>query len=247
MSLTSVIHNEFQQGSTEWMHARAGIPTASEFDSLISPKWEIRKGKTPETYLARKLAEFWLGGPLMGFSSFATEAGQILEGEAIPWYEFEHNQTVQRVGLVTNANGTVACSPDGLIGEEGGIEIKCPDPHTHVKYLLEGTVPDDYLAQVHGSLYVTGRAWWRFLSYRRHFPPLLVQVNRDEEIIEQIDEAVTGFLLKFERCKKLLEQLNKGPSEQRERMLVTLQQIRDKPVRFSWDEDAGEEPADLVP
>ena len=199
-----------QQNSLEWLVLRSGIPTASEFDNLLTAKFEIRKGQMPLTYLALKTTESWLGGPVPGFQSMDMEIGQILEGEAKPRYTWETNEEIQTVGLVTTDDGKVGCSPDGLIGEDGGIEIKCPLPQTHVKYLLAGKVPDDYLCQVHGAMFVTGRKWWKFMSYHRRFPPLILTVERDEEIQEAIGEALTGFLGQLERSLAYLVEKNGG-------------------------------------
>ena len=189
---------EVRQGSSDWLAARAGVFTASELDNLISPTWKKREGDTPQTYILRKVAERVMGFPLGDVNTWAMEQGSLLEAEAIPWFEFAHDTQVQRVGFVTTDDGRVGCSPDGLVGDDGGIEVKCPQPPAHLKYLLGGGVPKDYLAQVHGSLYVTGRKWWNFLSYSRHFPPLLVRVERDEKIMAAIDEAVQSALADFE-------------------------------------------------
>jgi hypothetical protein len=206
-----ILHTEYEQHSAEWMIARSGIPTASEFDSLVTPDFKIRTGDMPKTYLAKKLAEAWQGGPLAGFNVFDMEQGQILEDEAKPWYELEFGEKIQSVGFVTTDDGRVGCSPDGLIGDDGGIEIKCPAAHTHIGYILKGELPKDYAAQVHGSMYVTGRPWWKFLSYRRHFPPLMLTIFRDEEIIEKIDEAVKEFLACFDSAMARLIEKNGGP------------------------------------
>jgi hypothetical protein len=135
------------------------------------------------------------------------EQGSILEHEAIPWFEFAHDVAIDRVGFCTTDDGRAGCSPDGLIGEDGGIEMKCPLPHTHLKYLLAGTLPADYAAQVHGSMYVTGRKWWMFVSYSRKFPALVIRVERDEKIQEAIKTALDGFNALFdaqmERIAKL--------------------------------------------
>lgn len=198
------------QGSTDWAIARSGIPTASEFDNLVSPTGEVRKGKMPETYLAMKLAEWWLGGPIIQLNSFDMSQGQILEDEAIPWYELEHNVAIERVGLITNNDGTIGCSPDGLL-PESGIEIKCPAIHTHVGYLLAGRLPEAYIHQVQGCMFVTGRDEWRFVSYRRRMPALVLTVSRDPEYQGALEEALEMFLDKFERGKARLCELNGGP------------------------------------
>jgi hypothetical protein len=206
------IHNEYSQGTPEWMSLRAGIPTASEFDALVTPKFEPRKGQTPETYLAKKLAERWLGGPLPTFTSTAEmEQGHILEEEAKPWYSLEYGVELERAGFITTDDGKVGCSPDGLISADGGIEIKCPAPHTHAAYVMAGEVPDQYLAQVHGSMFVTGRPWWRFVSYRRKFPALVIQVERDEKIQAALSEALGLFVDRLERAFARLQEINGGP------------------------------------
>lgn len=200
-----------EQGSVDWSIARAGIPTASEFDQLVTPEFKVRTGEMPKSYLAKKLAEWWLGGPLASFNSFDVEQGRLLEDEARPWFSFEHGIEVQKVGLITTDDGRIGCSPDGLIGEHGGIEIKCPAVHTHVSYLLAGTLPKDYAAQVHGSMLVTGRSEWTFLSYRRGFPALVLRVERDEAIQSALREALDAFLERLEAAKAQLEKLNGGP------------------------------------
>lgn len=209
------IHREFGQKSVAWMISRAGKPTASEFDALVTPKFEIRKGQMPTSYLAKKVSEVWLGGPLAGFNTFDTDQGNILEEEALPWFELEFGVTVDRVGLCTTDDGRIACSPDGLIGEEGGLETKCPEVHTHVGYLLAGTLPDAYAAQVHGSMFVTGRPWWKFLSYRRHFPPLLLTVERDEKIQAVLAEVLAAFLVRLDAGMARLTEINGGPPQRR--------------------------------
>lgn len=197
------------QGSSEWLIARSGVPTASEFDSLVTPKFEPRKGQTPESYLATKLAERWLGGPLPSFGSWGDmEQGKIREEDARPWYELEYSTEITTVGFVTSDDGKIGASPDGLIGSDGGLEIKCPSPQVHVKYLLANEVPDEYLAQVHGSMLVTGRPWWRFMSYRPKFPALVIQVNRDEEIQAKLKDALDVFTDKLDRAFDRLCEIN---------------------------------------
>lgn len=204
-----------EYGSVDWMLARSGIPTASEFDALVTPDFKIRMGEMPTTYLSKKLAEAWQGGPLPGFNVFDMDQGRILEDEAKPWFELEYNQTVERVGFITTDDGRVGCSPDGLLGEDSGIEIKCPHAETHIRYLLNGGLPKDYAAQVHGSMFVTGRKEWKFLSYRRHFPALLITVERDAEIQKVLAHALSEFLKRFDAGMARLAEINGGPPARR--------------------------------
>lgn len=215
-----------QQNSLEWLIARAGIPTASEWDALLTPEFTIRKGEMPKSYLARKVAEAWTGGPLPGFNILDMDFGKILEEEAAPWYTLETGETIQRVGLITTDDGKVGCSPDGLIGDDCGIEIKCPAMHTHVGYLLKNEVPKDYVVQVHGAMFVTERPRWKFLSYCRHFPALILEVERDDEIQEHIAEALALFLAQFESAMARLTDLNGGPPRKRQ----TIQQPKPQEV-----------------
>lgn len=186
------------QGSPEWHASRLGIPTASEFDSIISPNWVTRYGEGPKTYLYTKICEKVLGFAQDECGSWAMGQGSILETECIPWFEFAHDIKIDRVGFCTTDDGRVGCSPDGLIGEDGGIEAKCPQPKTHLKYLMEGKLPLEYATQVHGGMYVTGRKWWKFVSYSRQFPALVLHIDRDEEIQRRIGDTLEDFLGRFD-------------------------------------------------
>lgn len=199
------------QGSVDWSIARSGIPTASEFDNLVTPEFKIRTGEMPKTYLAKKIAEAWTGGPIASLNTFDMDQGKVLEEEALPFYELETSTPVNRVGLITTDDGRMGCSPDGLIGEHSGIEIKCPAVHTHIGYLLNGTLPKEYAAQVHGSMMITGRKQWKFLSYCRRFPALMLTIERDEEIQATLREALNKFFAAFDEAWARLVEMNGGP------------------------------------
>jgi len=212
-----------------------GIPTASEFDNLVTPLWKQRKGEMVETYLAKKLAERWLGRPLASFSGGAAEQGTVLEGEAIPWYQCFADVTVQRVGFITTDDGRIGCSPDGLITPQLGIEVKCPEAHTHIKYLLAGKLPDAYAAQVQGSMLVTGAVEWMFLSYCRLFPPLLLTIKADPDAHDALSEALDAFNARLDSEYARLIELNGGPPLPRE--------VRATPdIDLSFMEDEGPTP-----
>jgi len=195
----------------EWEALRAGKVTASEFNNIVTPLFTARDGKMVETYLSQKVAEYWQGGPLPSFSSFAMDQGSLLENaDAVPWFELERNCSVQRVGFISHDTLPIGCSPDGIIDGNTGLEVKCPMAPNHVKWLLAGKVPDDYIAQIHFSLYVTVFESWMFLAYRRNFPNLIVEVRRDEEIQEKIHTALVAFLLKFGDAKEKMVKINGG-------------------------------------
>jgi YqaJ-like viral recombinase domain len=240
----------------DWQLARVGIVTASEMDALITPLGKVRMGEGVETYLCKKLAERWIGGPLgQFFTNFAVEQGNILEEQAIPFAELEYDLKIEQVGFVATDDGLVGCSPDGLIGfnpanfdkvkvtdyklgvaGESGIEIKCPQLETHIKYLLAGELPKDYVAQVQGSMWVTGCATWHFLSYRRNFPALHLVIERDEKFQDALTLAVELFQEQFDAALKRLIEINGGPPNPKHRGAVPF--LNPKPV---------DENPDLIP
>lgn len=204
-----ITHN-VAQGSVDWAILRSGIPTASEMGNLVTDGLEVRKGEMPRTYVAKKLAEWWTGGPLAEFNSFDMEQGSILENEALPWLELDTGIKVHRVGFITTDDSKAGCSPDGLVAESG-LECKCPRIETHIRYLLNGTVPKEYLPQIHASLFVTCFQSWTFMSYRRRLPALVINIERDDEAQANIEEALESFWHQFEEGKKRLCELNGGP------------------------------------
>jgi hypothetical protein len=217
----------------EWLKARTGVITASEFDSLVTPLGKVKTGDGVDTFLCKKMAEEWQGGPLDSFQSFAMGQGVILEEQAIPFAEFNYDLKIRQVGFVTRNDGLVGCSPDGLVnfderdflkdeptdygpllgGDDdklSGIEIKCPILTTHIGYLLDGVLPKEYIAQVQGCMYVTGCATWHFLSYRRDMPPLHLVVKRDEAFQSALNTALEAFLKRFRAGIDRLIELNGG-------------------------------------
>lgn len=186
---------ECLQGSTEWALARSGVVTASEIDALVSPTLEVRKGAGVKTYLYKKAAERIMGYAEETSGTFAMQNGSLLEKVALPWYEFTNSVTVKRVGFITTDEGKIGCSPDGLIdGRQCGIEIKCPQAATHLRYLLGGFVPPEYVTQVQFAMYVTGFPEWVFCSYHPHLPPFVIHTIRSLEAMKAFDAALKPFL-----------------------------------------------------
>ena len=131
-----------------------------------------------------------------GHTSDAMIRGTELEPEARENYEFITGNEVQEVGFIVDLDDTYGCSPDGLIGEDGGIEIKCPLGATMVKYLRS---PDElvknYWQQIQGCMFVTGRKWWDAFAYHPSTPHVLVRVERDDAYIELLEEQVINACL----------------------------------------------------
>jgi hypothetical protein len=193
------------------LQVRAGVVTASEFHNLITPTGKIRTGETLESYFSRKLAEMWFGGPLpSNYSGGALEQGTLRQNEAVGYYATVYNKTVKAVGFITTDDGRIGCSPDGMFGDGTGIEGKCPDLHTQVKYLLKGELPPEYVAQVQGCMFVTGAPRWVFVSRSPILPMLVLTIERDEAFIEALHRALEVFLIRLDEGYKRLVALNDG-------------------------------------
>ncbi len=203
---------ELQQGTLEWTKLHFGIPTASGLDNLLTPEFELRKGELPKTYVYKKVAEKLQGRPLIDLSasSFMLEQGMIIEEEARPWYALEYDKKIKQIGFITTDDGRFGCSPDGLVeGEDCGLEIKSPAAHTHVKYLCMGVLPKEYVCQVYGSMFATGFKKWIFVSYRRGFPALVLEIYRDEKAMSAIAGAIDSFHRDFDHAMERISNITK--------------------------------------
>lgn len=181
-----------EQGSPAWFAARAGLPTASEFSVVMAKGKDGGASVTRAKYMRQLAGEILTGEPAPeGFSNWATDRGHALEDEARQYYAFTRDIEPQRVGFL---RGDIAgCSPDSLIGDDGGLEIKIAIPGVQIDRLMRGYLPPEHRAQVHGSMWVSGRPWWDFISYCPRLPPLIIRVERDAEYIALIERAVIAF------------------------------------------------------
>lgn len=178
-----------EQGSLEWFEARLGIPSASMFAKIVTTKgaWSTQA----DSYINQLVAERLTGEREEIYQSHHMIRGIELEPEARDLYCLMNDTEVQEVGFCLHDTLNAGCSPDGLVGEDGGLEIKCPAPATHVEYLRGGELPSRYKQQVMGCLWITQRSWWDFVSYHPSMKPLIVRVERDEEYIAALEESVT--------------------------------------------------------
>jgi len=204
---------ECPQGGSAWLHARLGIPTASCFEKVLTPSTRKPSSQAPG-YLRTLLAEWAIGEPASADASQFMDRGTQMEPLARKWYSMERDVDVQEVGLVLRDDKMAGASPDGLVGEHGTIEIKCPSAATHVGYLLDGGAGlRGYFAQVQGALWLTGRAWSDIVSYNPAMPPVVVRIERDEEYIELLDAAVSAFVRELLACRAKLERLGCVPAK----------------------------------
>jgi exodeoxyribonuclease (lambda-induced) len=204
--------HQCEQGSLDWLNLRAGVVTASEADALVSPTGKVRDSAGVTTYLHRKLTEKWTDSPLPQLQGiFDMEQGAILEFQAKPAFTVNTGLEIQNVGFISSDDGRIGCSPDALIGNASGCEIKCPTLPVHLGYLLSGGVPKEYFCQVQFSMMVTGFETWHFYSHSRQIAPLHLVIERDDAFQSALRDAVDGFLYKLDACWDRLCALNGGP------------------------------------
>lgn len=184
-----------EQGSPEWLLARLGCPSGSGFSKLVTTSG--KPSTTAETYINELIAEKVIGQIPENNPNEWMQRGTALEPDARAFYEFDRDVEVTEVGFCMHDTLECGISPDGLVGDDGGLEIKCPKPSTHIKYLRNQAgylqkkkPPTEYYQQVMGCLWITEREWWDFLSYHPSLPPMLVRVERDEEYIKLLAAEV---------------------------------------------------------
>jgi putative phage-type endonuclease len=199
---------ECAQGTAEWHRARAGRVTASRIADLtarIKTGW----GASRANYMAELVAERLTGAVAEGFTNAAMQWGTEKEPEARAAYEFFTDRPVQQVGFVIHpAISASGCSPDGLVGEDGMVEIKCPSTSTHIETLLGGAIPDKHIKQMQWQMRCCDRAWCDYVSYDPRLPArmqLSVQrVTRDAAMLAEIEAQVIEFLGEIDAKVKAL-------------------------------------------
>jgi putative phage-type endonuclease len=190
---------DVEQGTEEWLAARAGKLTASKISDVMARGRNGSPSKTREKYLGEIVSERLTGQPSrMSFKSQSMAWGNETEDQARAVYTMTTGNIVQQVGMVIHPECDLfAASPDGLIGDDGGLEIKCPDTHTHIKNLEERRVPPEYVKQIQWNLACTDRAWWDFMSFDPsmpdHMQAMIVRMERNEDMIEEMLAAAHAF------------------------------------------------------
>lgn len=202
------------QGSAEWLAIRCGRVTASRMSDLMA-KTKTGYGASRANYMAELIAERLTGQPAERFTNEAMRWGSEKEPEARAAYEFVTGQDVVEVGFVQHPSiDMTGASPDGLVGDDGLVEIKAPNTSTHIDFLLSGTVPQKYVLQMAWQMCCTGRQWTDFVSYDPRLPLsmqlFIKRVPRDDVMIAdmeaevraflaEVDEKVAALTAKFER------------------------------------------------
>jgi hypothetical protein len=196
------------QGSNEWLKIRLGLISASRFkDLMASPRSKSELfSATSKSYMLELIAEI------------LTDEQKVIKGPALDWgtnnekgaqaeYAFERGVTVDEVGICITDDLLIGASPDGFIGTEGGLEIKCPyNSANHIATVIANEMPKEHMAQVQGNMLVNDRLWWDFVSYDPRIEGkgrlFITRIHRDEEYIAKLQEKLTAFIIEMQRILK---------------------------------------------
>ena len=210
--MTLTIYNELEQGSDEWLQARCGLLTASVIGKLITPATlkvadnDFSRGAV-ETLVAERIS----GHVDYVHPSLDMQRGSLDEPYARALYA-ERYAPVEEIGFaVREINGLkLGASPDGLVGETGGIEIKSRKPRVQLKAFLTGEVPRENIAQVQACLFVLGREWWDYVSYAGGWPLFVKRVYPDPRWQAAIIAALETFEEKAEQMMNTYRNASHG-------------------------------------
>lgn len=200
------------QGTPEWFEQRRGKVTASRIADLMA-KTKSGYSTSRQNYLMQLLCERLTGKVEEGYKSTAMQRGNDLEAEARNWYQLETGESVEEVSFIDHPKINFAgASPDGLVGAEGLIEIKCPNTATHIETLRKKEPIDRYYKQMQWQMAVTGRKWCDFVSFDNRLPDNLAyfckRIPRDDAVIQEIEQEVQAFLLELDVTMAELSVMN---------------------------------------
>lgn len=201
------------QGSEEWFAVRCGKVTASRVADIVA-RTKSGWSASRKNYLAELVAERLTGHVERGFTNAAMQWGTDMEPEARDAYAFYADADVEQVGFVDHPRIEMAgASPDGLVGDNGLVEIKCPNTATHIDTLMAGTAPARYVTQMMWQMACTGRAWCDFVSYDPRLPEdmriFIKRIDRDEDRIAELEKEVEAFLSELSETVERLKNMTK--------------------------------------
>ncbi len=191
-----------EQNSEQWFKEKLGKPSASNASRIITNSGEPSKQRT--AYLFELAAEIVTGKTTESYTNGIIQAGLEREDESRKYYELIKRMKVKQVGVIyKDDKKEFLCSPDGIVRNKWGVELKNVLPKTQVKYLLDNKLPEEYFSQIQFSLYVTGFKFWDILTYSPGLKPLLLRIYRDEKFIHALHRELSIF------CKELKETVKK--------------------------------------
>jgi putative phage-type endonuclease len=200
-----------EQRTEEWYSARLGRATASRFADIIAT---TRNGyaSTRANYRAQLVIERLTGQQLDTFQSQAMQWGTETEVLARTTYLLITGNNAVECGFYAHNELACGASPDGLIGDEGTLEIKCPNPATHIDTLRRGAIPPKYVPQVQGQMWMTGRQWCDFVSFDPRMPEnaqfFIQHIPRDDKYIAFLEQEVRSFLAEVDEEVRFVQQYN---------------------------------------
>lgn len=203
-----------EQGTDAWRQQRCGLATASRFADVMATVKSGGEAADRRNYRAQLVCERLTGKPAETFTNRAMLVGTEREPDARALYQVRTRRLVDEAGFVLIEGLRAGASPDGLIGDDGLIEIKCPNPATHLDYLRlpDGECPRAYFWQVQGQMLATGRQWCDFVSYHPEFPgELQIVVRRVKRDASALTKLVMGL-------GKFLEEVDSEEAELRNMM-----------------------------
>jgi YqaJ-like viral recombinase domain len=203
--------HDVEQGTPAWYLARLGLPTASNFATIMAKGKDGGPSVTRTTYLRKLAGEILTGEPAESYSNTAMERGKEMEPEARSFYSLLTDADPQLVGFITN--GPKGCSPDALIGADGVLEIKRAQPNVLIEALLRDGFPPEHKAQCQGALWVAEREWVDICVYWPKMPVLIRRAYRDEAYIAGLETAVGAFNAELTELVARLRRYGAGATE----------------------------------
>ena len=187
------IFDDVVQGEKEWFDLRCGVVTASKFSTVMAKGRGSYPSKTRQTYMLELAGEIVTGTVQESYGNAHMARGNQMEPEARELYEMASGNGVKEVGFIKSLD-TIGYSPDGMIGDDGLLEIKTKLPHLQIALLLSDKFPSEHRHQCQGGMWVSGREWIDFVSYWPGLPLFVKRVHRDEAFILEIEAAVYKFI-----------------------------------------------------
>lgn len=186
-----------EQHTDGWFQDRCGRVTASRIADMMA-KTKTGASASRQNYAAQLVAERLTGTVEAGFTSAAMQHGTETEPQARAMYQLETGSDVQETGFHPHPELMAGASPDGLVGDDGLLEIKCPNTATHIATLIGGAIQRKYLLQMQFQMACTGRQWCDFVSFDPRMPAdmqlFIKRVERDDLLIREIEEEASAFL-----------------------------------------------------
>lgn len=199
------------QGSEEWFACRLGIPTASQFSTVMASGKGGGPSLTRAKYMRELAAERFTGQPNEGYTNGHFDRGKAMEAEARDLYAFLKDADPAQVGFIRN--GEKGGSPDSLVGADGMLEIKTALPHILVEILLKDHAPPEHMAQCQGNLWVAEREWIDLAIYWPKMPLFVKRLHRSEDYIKDMAKAVDLFNEELAEMDAKLRRLAGDPVE----------------------------------